>query len=218
MAQTGSKWREVVLIGLVGLIALCANLPDTVMDRVSIQREYLLLALVAVIFFGMLLYLRFAVFIIIVVLVVGANLPEQWAEQLGVSAWPLIVALAVMVAVALFNQVRRSLPTGLETDSSAESCKAIFYAIDKGNDALLKRLLTLKVDPNLVDEKGNTPLMRAAMRGTDILLRAGADTNRLNQEGDSAIDLATSHGFKSVADLLKAFRMMQSDRAAATPN
>ena len=61
--------KEIGLIGLVGAIALLANLPPHLTDGLGIKVEYLLITLGAVVFVALLLYMRFTFFLIIVLLV-----------------------------------------------------------------------------------------------------------------------------------------------------
>jgi hypothetical protein len=210
--------REIVLAILIGLVALLANLPDEVIEKVGVHREYLLLALGGVVFIGMLLFLRFGMFLIIAVLVVGANVPGELAEDLGISKWPLIGALVVLVVFSLLNHIRKTLPTGLEKNNSKEAQAALFYAVEQGNASFVQNLLGMKIDPNMRGPGGMTPLMIAARTNNsamvDMLVRSGADVALFNDKGDSAVDLAISAGHAQLGDLLKTIRMMQMEKTA----
>ncbi|MFN0162661.1 MAG: ankyrin repeat domain-containing protein [Burkholderiales bacterium] len=205
--------KEWLLIAMVGLIALLANLPERVSERLSINVDYLIITLAAVVFVGLLLYMRFTFFLIVTLLVIGANLPGQWAERLNISRVPLLLALALMVGVSLINHIVRLLPSGLEKDDSREAQKALFYAVEKGNMVYAQKLLNMNLDPNARAENGYTPLMYAAARGhiglTELFLRNGADSLLVNKEGDSAVDLALRMGHAQVADFLKQARLQQ---------
>lgn len=205
--------KEWSLIAMVGLIAILANLPERVSERLSVNVDYLIITLAAVVFVGLLLYMRFTFFLIVTLLVVGANLPGQWAERLNISRVPLLLALALMVGVSLINHIVRLLPSGLEKDDSREAQKALFYAVEKGNMVYAQKLLNMNLDPNARAENGYTPLMYAAARGhiglTELFLRNGADSLLVNSEGDSAVDLALRMGHAQVADFLKQARLQQ---------
>ncbi len=205
--------KEWVLVGMVGMIAVLANLPEDVIERVGVRVDYLVITLAAVVFVALLLYMRFTFFLIVILLVIGANLPGQYAERLNISRVPLLLALGLMVGVSLINHIVRILPSGLEKDSSSEAQKALFYAVEKGNMVYAQRLLNMNIDPNLKGPNGYTPLMYAAARGhaglTELFLRNGADANVMNAEGDSAVDLALRMGHAPVADILKQARLQQ---------
>lgn len=74
---------------------------------------------------------------------------------------------------------------------------------------LVEILLCAKADPNISDNKGNTPLIEASKRGfkevVTMLLETGVNFNAKNNEGISALNLALSHGHYELVDLLKQF-------------
>lgn len=214
--------REWVLVGMVGMIAVLANLPEQVIDSLGVRVDYLVITLAAVVFVALLLYMRFTFFLIVILLVIGANLPGQYAERLGISRVPLLLALGLMVGISLINHIVRILPSGLEKDSSSEAQKALFYAVEKGNMVYAQRLLNMNIDANLKGPNGYTPLMYAAARGhaglTELFLRNGADANVMNAEGDSAVDLALRMGHAPVADILKQARLRQFVQQGSKPS
>lgn len=205
--------KEWVLVGMVAVIALIANLPANITGQLGVKIEYLHITLGAVVFVALLLYVRFTFFLIIVLLVIGANLPGQYAQALGISKVPLILTLALMVGVSLINHVVRLIPSGLERDSSGEAQKALFYAIEKGNLVYAQKLLDMNLDPNVRGPGGYSCLMYAAAKGhaglVELFLRNGADSIAVNTEGDSAVDLALRLGHSQIADILKQARMQQ---------
>ena len=196
-----------------------ASLPSSITDQFGVKIEYLLITLGAVVFVALLLYMRFTFFLIIVLLVIGANLPGQYAQALGISKVPLVLTLALMVGVSLINHVVKLIPSGLERDNSGEAQKALFYAIEKGNVVYAQKVLSMNFDPNMIADNGYTPLMYAAARGdakmVDLLLRNGSDVNMMSKSGDTAIELALKTGFTEVADALKKARAEQLAREEA---
>jgi hypothetical protein len=210
--------KEWVLVAMVGAIALLANLPEHVVDRLGVRVDYLVITLATVVFVALLLYMRFTFFLIVILLVIGANLPGQYAERLNISRVPLLLALGLMVGVSLINHIVRILPSGLEKDSSTEAQKALFYAVEKGNLVYAQKLLNMNLDPNLKGPGGYTPLMYAAARGhaplTELFLRNGASVALLNDEGETAVDLALKLGHAAVADILKQARLAQAGKSA----
>ena len=214
--------KEWILVGMVALIAVLANLPESMIAGWGLSVHYLVITLAAVVFIALLLYMRFTFFLIITLLVVGANLPGQFATSLGISKVPLILALALMVGVSLINHIVRLLPSGLEKDSSTEAQKALFYAVEKGNMVYAQKLLNMNLDPNVKGPGGYTPLMYSAAKGhaglVELFLRNGSDTTLVNDEGDSAVDLALRLGHSPIADLLKQARMQQMATKSGKPN
>ena len=205
--------KEWLLVGMVGVIAVLANLPEQYSDRLGVRVEYLVITLALVVFVALLLYMRFTFFLIVILLVIGANLPGQYAERLNISRVPLILALVLMVGISLINHVVRLLPSGLEKDDSGEAQKALFYAVEKGSLVYAQKLLNMNLDPNVKGPKGYTALMYAASCGNaamaELFLRNGANAGLINEEGDSAVDLALRLGHSGVADILKQARMEQ---------
>ena len=217
-----SNVKEWGLVAMVGVIALLANLPADLTDRIGVRVDYLVIVLAAIVFVALLLYMRFTFFLIVILLVIGANLPGQYAERLNISRLPLLLALALMVGISLINHIVRILPSGLEKDSSMEAQKALFYAVEKGNLVYAQKLLHMNIDPNLKGPNGYTPLMFAAARGdgplTELFLRNGANAALLNDEGDSAVDLALRLGHAPVAEILKQARLQQTSEGPKTSN
>jgi hypothetical protein len=220
--QVSKRAMEWTLFSLVGLTAITANLPQEWLDQTSINRNLLLGILALTVFIALFLYLKFQFFILVVLLALGANMPGEVSESLGISTMPLVIAMSFMVGISLINYVVDLLPTGLEEkpkEQSAEGIKALFYAIEKGNLAYAQKVLSMNFDPNLRADNGYTPLMYAAARGDhkmcELLIRNGADVNVMSADGDTAIELALRVGSQEVADVLKKARIEQMAREEA---
>jgi hypothetical protein len=83
---TRLRIRELVLMGLIALTALLANLPEEYVVRTLGANPATLVAVLAVVvILGLFLYLKFFFFVAVVLLIAGANMPEQIAEGLNVS-------------------------------------------------------------------------------------------------------------------------------------
>jgi uncharacterized protein len=175
---------------------------------------------------GLFLYLKFFFFLAVVLLIAGANMPEQIAQGINdatgltISKIPIVLALVAMVGVGLINHVVKLLPTGLEPkpkEKSPEGIRALFYAIEKNNLVYAQKVLAMNFDPNLHHENGYTPLSYAAAKGNpqmvEILLRNGASASLVTSEGDTPVELALRFGHAEVADLLK--RARQAEDAPA---
>ena len=220
--QISNRAREWTLVILVAITAVIANLPEEQLLDYGINRNYVLGFLALVVFIALFLYLKFQFFFMVVLLAIGANMPVQISESLGISRWPLIIALALMVGISLINYVVALLPTGLEPkekEKSAEGIKALFYAIEKSNLVYAQKILSMNFDPNLIADNGYSPLMYAAARGDakmcDLLIRNGADVRLMSKDGDTAIELALKVGSSEVADMLKVARAEQIAREEA---
>ena len=221
---TRLRVREVALFSLIALTAILANLPADYARQLGIQHDYLYAALVGAVVIGLFLYLKFFFFFAVVLLILGANLPEQVAEGLGVSKIPLILALLSMIGISLINYVVKLMPTGLEPkprEKSPEAVRALLYAIDKNNVVYGQRVLAMNFDPNLHHENGYTPLAYAALKGNpqmvEMLLRNGADPALTTREGETPVELALRAGHNGVADLLKRVRQERETALAARP-
>lgn len=216
--------REVAVFCLIALIAVVANLPRSlIQDRIGIDYEILYGVLGSLVVIALFLYLKFFVFFAVVLLIAGANLPEQVADSFGISKVPLVLALVAMVGVSLVNYVVKLMPTGLEPkpkEASPEGVRAMFYAIEKNNPVYLQKVMAMNFDPNLVHENGYTPLGYAAMKGNvqvvELLLRNGADPTLKTRNGDTPVELALSMGHSEVAEILRSARQETEARLAAT--
>jgi hypothetical protein len=221
---TRLRVREVGLFSLIALTAVLANLPEDYIKELGLNRDYLLAALASAVVIGLFLYLRFFLFFSVVLLFLGANMPDQIAQGFGISKIPLILALVAMVGMSLINYVVKLLPTGLEPkpkEKSPEGVRAMFYAIEKNNVPYGQRVMSMNFDPNLHHDNGYTPLAYAALRGNlqmvEMLLRHGADPALPTREGETAVELALRAGHKDIADLLKRARQEREARGASAP-
>ncbi len=217
------RMREIVVFCLIALIAIVANLPrDMIHGLIGVDYEILYGVLGSLVVIALFLYLKFFVFLAVVLLIVGANLPEQLADSFGISKIPLVLALVAMVGVSLINYVIKLMPTGLEPkpkEPSPEGVRAMFYAIEKNNPVYLQKVLTMNFDPNLVHDNGYTPLAYAAMKGNvqvlELLLRNGADPSGKTAKGDTPVELALGMGHHEAAEVLRRARQEAEARLAA---
>ena len=221
---TRVRVREMILMGLIAITAVTANLPQQYVEgTLGVDHGILLAVLAASVVIGLFLYLKFFFFLAVVLLIAGANMPEQIAEGLGISKIPLILALVAMVGISLINNLVNMLPTGLEPkpkEPSPEGTRAMFYAIEKENVTYAQKVLAMNFDPNLVHENGFAPLAYAAMKGNpqmiEVLLRNGADPRVTSKDGDTPVELALRFGHTNVADLLRRARQeIEACRPAA---
>jgi hypothetical protein len=218
---TRLRIRELVLMGLIVITAVMANLPDEyVEETLGASRAMLVACLGIAVIIGLFLYLKTGLFVAVVLLIAGANMPDQIAEGLNISKIPIILALVALIGVGVINYVVKLMPTGLEPrpkEKSAEGIRALFYAIEKNNLVYAQKVLSMNFDPNLHHDNGYTPLGYAAMRGSlpmvELLLRNGVNPNQATKESDSPVELALRFGHPEVAEALK-----QARKAAAQDN
>jgi ankyrin repeat protein len=207
------KYKEWALVGLVCIATLFALLPPGIAEEMSIDRAYIAAILGILLVIALFFYLKFAFFIMVALLVIGANITDSWSDTLGISKLPLIIALIAMVGISLINYVVSILPTGLEAkprEKSPEGVKAMFYAIEKDNLVYAQKVLSMNFDPNVLSDNGYTPLQYAAMRGNaqmvELFIRNGANVTLLSKDGESAMELALKLGHSAAADVLKKAR------------
>lgn len=219
---TRLRIRELILMGLIAITAVLANLPrEYVEETLGISHGALLAILAIAVIVGLFLYLKFGLFVVVLLLIAGANMPAQIAEGLNISKIPIVLSLIALVGVGLINYVVKLVPTGLEPkprERSPEGVRALFYAIEKNNPVYAQKVLSMNFDPNLVHDNGYTPLAYAAMKGSvpmiELLLRNGADPALVTKEGDTPVELALRMGHAEVADILKRARQTGGDAAA----
>jgi hypothetical protein len=220
---TRLRIRELILMGLITITAVLANLPqEYVQETLGVSPTTLLAILAIAVIIGLFLYLKFGLFVVVLLLIAGANMPEQIADGLNISKIPIVLALVALVGVGLINYVVKLVPTGLEPkkrEKSPEGVKALFYAIEKNNLVYCQKVLSMNFDPNLHHDNGYTPLAYAAMKGSlpmiELLLRNGADPTIVTKEGDTPVELALRMGHAEVADALKRARLTAIDSVDA---
>jgi hypothetical protein len=214
--------REWMLIGLVMMTALMANLPRDITRALNLDTTYLVGLLGMLVLLALFLYVRFTFFLLYALLIVGANLPTQWAEGLGISKMPMLIALGFMVAASLVNHVTRLVPSGLEPkpkSRSVEGSKALNNAIVRNNINLAQRILAMDIDPNQVDDEGLLPLQKAIESGNlelvNLLLKATANPALPCSNGVSLLHFAEGMGHAAIADSLRAALAAAQDQGEA---
>ncbi len=223
---TKLRIRDMILTGIITIAAVLANLPqDYIEESLGVSHNTLLAVLAISVVLGLFMYLKFFFFLAVVVLIAGANMPDQIAQGItdatgfSMSKIPIILALIVMVGIGLINYVVKLVPTGLEPkakERSPEGVRALFYAIEKNNLVYAQKVLSMNFDPNLLHDNGYTPLAYAAMRGSvrmiEVLLLNGADATQATKEGDTPVELALRFGHAELAESLKQARRAATEQ------
>lgn len=202
------KLNEVIMLVIVLLLSIAANLPDSMIGQ-FVNKDILLSVLATVIIIALFRYLRWMLFMIVTVLALGANLPEQLASVVNVDPIIMVATLVVLVFISLLNHVFKLLPTDAvahRTDSS-QSRKAILEAVKAGNLSKLKHLLTMNVEVDFLQD-GTSPAHIVAEQGNNELMQAlinyGVNLNVINKDGLTPMEIAMAFGFKHTVEMLKA--------------
>lgn len=212
--------REWTLLGLVGTMALTANLPRDVLDRVGVEPGFLMALLGLMVVFALFLYVRFFFFLLYALLAVGANLPDQWSEPLGINRTPMLIALIAMVVLSLINYSAKAFPTGLEPKKrkqNPDATRAMLEAIERKNLSYIRTLLAMDFNLDDAGPDGMTPLMRAAQRGefkiVQMLIQRGASPLPTGPAG-RASEVAQKNSFPAVSEFLKRVEQVRAAEAA----
>jgi Ankyrin repeats (many copies) len=212
------KSSEIVILLLVSLMSFAANLPSQLVDNI-LDKKLLLLVLTASVVIALFHYLRLMLFLAIVILAIGANLPQEFAVSMGINPKIMLAVLGFMVTLALLNYVFRLMPTGVEenTYEALDTRYELLAAIFRGDLARVSELLAMDIDVNFYEE-GLTPLHLAAEKGypdiVRMLLDRGADINALNIAGQRPIEIAIDKRFVRSTDILfKAEKIMTAEGA-----
>ncbi len=212
--------REWSLLGLVLTMVVVANLPRHVLQDYGIRVELLMAVLGVLIVLALFLYVRFFFFIVWILLAAGANLPEQWAETLGLSREALLGTLILMVAMSLLNYSAKLLPSGLEPKprkQNREALDVLIDAIDRHNLSYVRTLLTMDFDIDAANDEGITPLIKAAQKGefkvVQMLIKRGASPLIEGPSG-RASQVALQNNFPAVNEFLRKVEEVQAADAA----
>ena len=82
---------------------------------------------------------------------------------------------------------------------------ALIRAVENGDSEIVLMLVDALADMDIPDNYGNTPLIRASMIGEqlfDFLLDLGANVNAQNNDGDTALIIASRRGHYDIVEML----------------
>lgn len=213
--------REWSLLGLVGAMALLSNLPAQVLAELHVEPRIIMPVLGLLAMLALMLYVRYFFFLLFTLLILGANLPETWAEKFSLNREMFLATLIALIGIYLLNYGLKLLPSGLEQKKSVPNPKAttaLIKAIDQDNTSYIKTILTIDFDLNVTGEQDMTPLMCAAQRGNfkavEMLLARGASA-LIKGPGGRASEIALRNEFPLVAERLIISEQAETNKAAA---
>jgi hypothetical protein len=222
MKKIQAKSNEIVILVLVSLMSFAANLPDQLIGNM-VDKKLLLFVLTASVVIALFRYLRVMLFLAIVILALGANLPQEFAEKMGFSPDIMLAVLGFLVTVSLLNYALKLLPTGVEENSveAADTRYELLEAIAKGDQATVFALLNQDVEINFTDN-GQTPLHLAVAKGypdvVRMLVNSGAMIEAVNADGKTPIDIALEKRFiRSSEILFKAAQFYAAQKNEGVP-
>lgn len=205
------RLNDALIVSLVILMSIAANLPEDM--AFNFDKKYLMFGLFGIVAVSLIKYLKFTLVLVIFVLALGANLPDQLAGELGVHRGVLMFALGAMVFVSFANHMFK-LPKGLSKDQASliershlHGANALFNAIGKGRLGSVRALLQQGVNPNVKTKAGQTPLMYATAKGygdiIQLLVSRGADVKSTDSEGLTAMSIAEKRGYTRLIEFYK---------------
>lgn len=204
-------YQDIAAVGAMVFLSLAANFAEYF--PFSLDKKYLIGALGMILAIALLKYLQAALIIVIVVLIVGANIPADLADYLKYAPWMMTLTLIVLVVLASLNKIH-SVPKWLDPKSDNEpfsekfdGAKALFHAINNGRGRSVRALLRQGVNPDVRNKRGETALIYAAARHEEyivrLLLHAGANTSLTDESGKNALKIAESRHQNVTKELLK---------------
>ncbi len=211
------RWMGVFPVLLAVVLAILPNLDINITRGLDIGREILLWPFLAVVLFVLFRYSRFTTLISIIVLGIGANLPQHLSPPLGVSPTILTVALGLLVVAWLLNAIFQLVPAQVSADMLKQvrihESSAIMGAIYNGNITEVDRLLKSGVSANVRNVKERTPLMLAVALGYQdiarLLMKYGADVTVRDAGGQTALSIARRRDQADMINLLVALGALE---------
>lgn len=205
--QEQAKLSEILILCIVSAMALAANLPDHLLGDL-IDHKLLLNTLTLAVVIALFHYLRLMLFITISVLAIGANLPEELANQLNINPNIMLLCLGALVSISVANHLLKLMPTEKVSKhklDTPESRHAVLTAIMKGDLVTLHQLLRMEVEINFM-HNGTAPIFLATEKGYAdvvlILLAHGAKFRVKDRTGKTPMDIARAHKYTRIEEIL----------------
>ena len=201
-----AKFTEIAALFIVILLSIAASLTDHFIGNI-INQKVLLAVLIITIVITLFRTLRLMLFITIIALAIGANMPKEISESLGINPLVMLIALALLFFIPFVNRVFKLFPIGKDIPlvDTIESRKSILTAVTRGDMVNLHRLLKMNVEINF-SQDGSAPIFIAAENGyadiMQILMHHGARIRVQNEEGKTPMEIALARGFTRTAEIL----------------
>jgi class 3 adenylate cyclase len=214
MMQIQLKNREPAILIIVSVLALIANLPESVLGHM-VDRDLLLITLFTLVVISLFHYLEVVLLVTTLVLVIGANLSTHAAEQLGISQPTIWIVLVILLLIVLLykykfhylipqNEIDK-VDAGCARQDNLDTRNMVTTAIINRDTAKLHQLLLSNIEINF-SQNGTIPLFLAIENGyADIvllLISFGANIWVKNNEGRSPIEFALLHEKMRIAEII----------------
>jgi len=96
---------KIALIFFVFLLTIAVNLEDNVLARLGFDFDFLMAALVAVVFTGLLAHRSVMLIVLVLVLSIGANMPGDFLLSFGIDRDYLTGVLVAVVIIPLVARI-----------------------------------------------------------------------------------------------------------------
>lgn len=129
-------------------------------------------------------------------------------------------AITIASAGGNIPMVMALLAAAKEQDIALGLTEALHAAAERGHGRIIELLIATGADVNAPDDKGRTPLMKAALsdevEALGILMKAGAQTDMIDRQGMNPYDHAVSKGKINAKNFLANYRE-KTARGGPTP-
>lgn len=209
MRKLQIRFGEAALFLVILLMSIAASFGGGYLAH-WVDRRAVLVTLAVFVAVAMIQHLKMALVAVILILAIGANLPHDMAQALGVSQDALIASLGLLVAVSLLNSRFGLLPTESARGRKhlaeiAELRHALMVAVSKGDVPTLNKLLAMNTGVNFTED-GKTPIHLAAEKGysdvVQVLLEHGANFRAKDAEGKTPLEIALTKKYGRTTDIL----------------
>ena len=96
---------KIALLFVVILMTIGINLEDNMINRLGFDANYLIMALVAVVFTGLLAFRNLMLIVLVLLLCVGTNMPEELMVNFGLDRDYLTGILVAIVIVPVLGKL-----------------------------------------------------------------------------------------------------------------
>lgn len=94
-----------VFVFLVIVLAIGVNAPDSMLVRLDLNPNALLITLAGIVITGLVAYRGLAAIVATLILVVGANMPKSLAADYGINRDYLLATLIAVVTIPIIKKI-----------------------------------------------------------------------------------------------------------------